>query len=126
LKRLKDHVRHVWLNFQGDNGLILHQENAPSHTALLLCEFLACSSITVMDHPPYLLYSSLQFFLVSKVQVCAAWQHLRDVATITAESTSLLKGLKEDNFQGCFNQWKWRWDKCIVSEGDKNDVPNNT
>jgi hypothetical protein len=50
--------------------------------------------------------------------------------TITAKSTTLLKGLKEDDFQGCFNQWKWRWHKCIVFEwecfeGDKNDVPDN-
>jgi hypothetical protein len=42
------------------------------------------------------------------------------------ESTTLLQGLKEDDFQGCFNQWKRRWDKCIASEGDKNDVPDNT
>jgi hypothetical protein len=40
----------------------------------------------------------------------------------------LLKGLKEDDFQECFNQWKRKWDKCIMSEmdyfeGDKNDVP---
>jgi hypothetical protein len=40
------------------------------------------------------------------------------VATIAAESTTLFKGLKEDDFQGCFNQWKWRWDKCIASEGE--------
>jgi hypothetical protein len=51
-------------------------------------------------------------------------QHLGDRATITAEST-LLKGLNEGDFQGCFNQWKRRWDKCIESEGDKNYVPNN-
>jgi hypothetical protein len=47
------------------------------------------------------------------------------------ELTALLKGLKEDDFQGCFSQWKLRWDKCIASEGeyfeaDKNDVPDNT
>jgi hypothetical protein len=59
------------------------------------------------------------------VQIGLRGQHLRDMATITAEST-LLKGLKEDNFQGCFSQWKLRWDKCIASEGDKNDVPDNT
>jgi hypothetical protein len=50
----------------------------------------------------------------------------QDVAMITAESTTLLKGLKEDDFQGCFNQWKRRWEKCIVFEGDKNDVLDNT
>jgi hypothetical protein len=54
---------------------------------------------------------------------------LGNVAAITAESM-LLKGLKEEDFQGCFNQWKQRWDKCIASEGeyfdgDKNDVPDN-
>jgi hypothetical protein len=37
----------------------------------------------------------------------------------------LLKGLKEDDFQGCFNQWKRRWDKCTSSEGDKDNVPDN-
>jgi hypothetical protein len=50
---------------------------------------------------------------------------LGDVAMITAESTMLLKGLKEDDFQGCFSQWEQMWDKCIASEGDKNDVPDN-
>jgi hypothetical protein len=58
-------------------------------------------------------------------------RHLGDVATITAKSTTLLKSLKEDDFQECFNQWTQRWDKCIASEGeyfegDKNDVPDNT
>jgi hypothetical protein len=44
---------------------------------------------------------------------------------VTAESM-LLNGLKEDDFQECFNQWKRRRDKCTASEGNKNDVPNNT
>jgi hypothetical protein len=39
--------------------------------------------------------------------VLRGW-HLGDVAMITARSTTLLKGMKEDDFQGCFNQWKWR------------------
>jgi hypothetical protein len=62
----------------------------------------------------------------AKCKLVLRGRHHGDLATITAESTVLLKGLKEDNFQGCFNQWKLRWDKCIAPEGDKNDVPNNT
>jgi hypothetical protein len=65
------------------------------------------------------------FFLFSKCKLVLRMQHLGDVAMITAKSTMLLKGLKEDDCQGCFNQWKRRWDKCIASEGDKNDVPVN-
>jgi hypothetical protein len=62
----------------------------------------------------------------AKCKLVLHGRHLGDVATITAESTTLLKGLKEDDFQGCFNQWKRRRDKCILSEGDKNDFPDNT
>jgi transposase len=62
----------------------------------------------------------------AKCKLVLRGRHLGNVTTITAESTTLLQGLKEDDFQGCFNQWKRRWDKCIASEGDKNDVPDNT
>jgi hypothetical protein len=126
-KRLRDRVHCVRLNLQGDNGWILHQDSAPSHTALIVREFLACNSVTVMDHPPYSPdLAPCSFFLFPKCKLVLCGQHLEDVATITAELTTLLKGLKEDDFQGCFNQWKRRWDKCIVSEADKNDVPDNT
>ena len=54
-------------------------------------------------------------------------RNLGDVTTFKIEMTSLLKGLQEAEFQGCFQQWKQRWDKCIVSngvyfEGDHIDV----
>jgi hypothetical protein len=52
----------------------------------------------------------------AKCKLVLHGRHLGDVATITADST-FLKGLKEDDFQGCFNRWKWRWEKCIASEG---------
>jgi len=43
---------------------------------------------------------------------------LGDVTTIKSETTLLLKGLREEEFQGCFQQWKRMWDKCIVSNGE--------
>jgi hypothetical protein len=44
--------------------------------------------------------------------------HLGDVTMIKREKTSLLKDLREEEFQGCFQQCKRRWDKCILSNGD--------
>jgi hypothetical protein len=80
-----------------------------------------------MDHPPYSPdIAPCDFFFFPECKLVLHGRHLGDVATITATSTTLLEGFKEDNFQGCFNEWKQRWDKCIASEGDKNDVPNNT
>ena len=37
---------------------------------------------------------------------CCGGRNLGDVMTIKSEMTSLLKGLKEAEFQGCFQQWK--------------------
>jgi hypothetical protein len=121
LKHLRDRVHHVWPNLRGDNGWILHQDNDPSHIALILHEFLAHNSITMMDHPLYSPDVAPCDFLFPKCKLVLCGWHLGDVATITAEST-LLKGLKEDDVEGCFNQWKWRWDKCTASEGGNNNV----
>jgi hypothetical protein len=41
-----------------------------------------------------------------------------DVMTFKSEIILLLKGLGEEEFQGCFQQLKRRWDKCIVSNGE--------
>jgi hypothetical protein len=87
---------------------------------------------------PKLLISEQKFW---RKQCCIDWKTLEEKDAFLdphrwwtvdlPESTTLLKGLKEDDFQGCFNQWKRMWDKCIASEGeyfegDKNDVPDNT
>jgi hypothetical protein len=104
-----------------------------SLTHCLDCARVFGAQFNHCDGPPTLLtgFSSLRFFfLFPNCKLVLHGQNLGDVATITAESTTLLKGLKED-FQGCFNQWKRRWDTCIASEGEyfegeKNYVPDNT
>ena len=45
-------------------------------------------------------------------------QHWEDVETIKQETTRKLKSLTAEDFQGCFEQWKKRWDKCIVTNGE--------
>jgi hypothetical protein len=57
------------------------------------------------------------FFLFPKCKLVLRRRNLGDVTTIRSGVTSLLKGLREAEFQGCFQQWKQRWDKCIVSNG---------
>ena len=52
------------------------------------------------------------------MQIGAAGAALGNVTAIEREVTSLLKGLREEEFQGCFQQWKRKWDKCIVSNGE--------
>jgi len=98
---------------------ILHHDNAPAHSALIVREFLARNSITVLKHPPYSPdLAPCNFFLFPKCKLVLRGLNLGDVTTMKSEMTSLLKGLREAELQGCFQQWKQRWDKCIVSNGE--------
>jgi hypothetical protein len=60
---------------------------------------------------------AVNFFLFPKCKLVLWGQNVGDVTMNKSEMTSLLKGLREGEFQGCFQQWKQRWDKCIVSNG---------
>jgi hypothetical protein len=51
-KRLREKVRRKRPELFADNSWILHQDNAPAHTALSVREFLASKQITVLEHPP--------------------------------------------------------------------------
>ena len=118
LKCLRDRVRRMQPELWEGRRWILHH-NAPTHSALIVHEFLACNSITVLEYPPYSLdLAPCNFFLFPKCKLVLRERYLGDVTTIKSETTLLLKGLREEEFQGCFPQWKWRWDKCIVSNGE--------
>lgn len=41
-------------------------------------------------------------------------QHWDDVETIKRKTTIQLKSLNSEDFEGCFEQWKRRWDKCTT------------
>ena len=53
-----------------------------------------------------------------KCKLVLRGRNLCDMTTIKSEMTSLLKGFREAELQGCFQQWEQRWDKCIVSNGE--------
>ena len=40
------------------------------------------------------------------------------IEEIQAESKKALKAIPEIEFNKCFNVWKKRWHKCIISGGD--------
>jgi len=50
---------------------ILHHDNAPAHSALIVLEFLARNCITVLEYPHYLLdLAPCDFFLFPKANWC--------------------------------------------------------
>ena len=40
------------------------------------------------------------------------------VEEIQQESHNVLGTLREQDFQHAFQQWQWRWDRCVAAQGD--------
>ena len=77
LKRLRDRVRRVRSELWEGRRWILHHDNAPVHSALIVCEFLVHNSITVLEHPPYSLdLAPCDFFLFPKFKLVLQGRHL--------------------------------------------------
>ena len=49
LRSVREKRHELWQN----NTWLLHQDNAPSHNALSIGQFLAEGNVAVLDHPPY-------------------------------------------------------------------------
>jgi len=41
-----------------------------------------------------------------------------DVETMKRETTKEPRSLTSEDFEGRFERWKRRWDKCITTDGD--------
>ena len=100
------------------NGFILHHDNAPCHTSLLVRQFLSNKNITVCPHSPYspdLAPCDIQLF--PKVKMTMKGKRFESIQDIEAATTVQLKTLTKQDFHNCFREWQERWEKCVRSEG---------
>ncbi|KYQ55784.1 hypothetical protein ALC60_02906 [Trachymyrmex zeteki] len=58
------------------------------------------------------------FFLFPKLKRPMKGRRFATIEEIKAASLEELKAIPKSAFQKCFDDWKKRWHKCIVSEGD--------
>ena len=118
LETLRERVRRkrpqLW-----ENGFILHQDNAPAHSALSVKQFLAEKRITVLEHPPYSPdLAPCDFFLFPKVKSELKGTRFESVNGVKKKTTELLRQLTENDLQHCFDQWKTRMQRCVDAEGE--------
>lgn len=119
LRNLREAIRRKRPEFWRDNSWILHHDNAPAHSALLIQEFLAKHNTVVMPQPPYSPdMAPCDFFLFPKVKRTLKGQRFSTIDEIKAKSQAELKAIPKEAFHQCFTNWKLRWHKCIISQGD--------
>jgi len=98
---------------------LLHDNNAPSHRALVTREFLAHNSIIALPQMPYSPdLAPCDFFLFPKMKLQLKGRHFDTVEEIQRESQNAVGRLREQDFQHVFQQWQRRWDRCVAAQGD--------
>jgi len=72
-----------------------------------------------MDHPPYSPdLAPCDFWLFPKLKNALKGQRFADLSDIQRNERTLLWGIPENDFQGCFRQWHHCLPNCIASQGE--------
>jgi len=87
---------------------------APSHTSLVVPQFLAEKSIPVITQPPYspdLAPSDFWMFPTLKMGLKGA--HFATMEDIKWNATTDLQKIPKEAYRRCFQQRQDRWSKCV-------------
>ena len=86
---------------------------------MLVLEILGKHKTVNMSQPPYSPdLAPADFFLFSKLKTAMKGKRFATIEEIKEKSKQELLGIQKSAFQKCFEGWKKRWHKCIISEGD--------
>lgn len=119
LKRLWGRIYRVRPEYKEVGSWFLLHDNAPSHKALIVREFLAKKSIITLDHPPYSPdLAPCDFWLFPKLKLAMKRKTYSTIPTIQKASTDILKAIPAHEYQTCFDKFYDRLQRCINSEGD--------
>ena len=118
LERLRKRVLRVRPDLAPDKW-VLHHDNAPAHSAISVKQFLAHKTILTLEHAPYSPdLAPCDFFLFPKLKSFLKGTRSDDLEDIKRRTTACLKVVTPEDFQGCFEAWKKRMQKCINSKGE--------
>jgi transposase len=115
MKRLREAVRRkrpdlCW----GGKKWLLHHDNAPAHSSLLIYDFLTQHNTTLIPQPLYLPdLTSTDFFLFTQLKSVLKGQCFESVQEIKGNSLEELRNIPQEAFQECLQNWKKCWEQCI-------------
>ena len=96
----------------------MHHDNVPAHSSLLVRDFLFKNNTTSIPQPPYSPgLAPYDFFLFPKLKKPMKGRRFATIEEIKTASLEELKAIPKSAYQKCFEDWKKRWHKCIISEG---------
>lgn len=119
MKHLRESIRKKRPELWRNNSWFLHHDNAPSHTAIVIRQFLAKNQTNTVPQAPYSPdMAPCDFFLFSRLKKPLRGHRFDSIEEIKENSLKALKEISEHEYNRCFEDWKNRWNKCIVSGGE--------
>ncbi|UYV77797.1 hypothetical protein LAZ67_15002329 [Cordylochernes scorpioides] len=101
----------LWKN----KNWLLHHDNAPAHTSLLVRDFLAKNNALMMPQPPYSPdLAPCDFFLFPKLKRPMKGRRYATLDEIKTASKEELKKILKNYFLKCFEEWKNRCHKAVI------------
>lgn len=100
------------------SNVVLHHDNASSHSAKVTEAYLKASNVELMTHPPYSPdLAPCDFFLFPKIK-----DKLRGIRFTSPESAvnafkEAIEEVPKEDWSNCFVQWFQRMQKCINCGG---------
>ena len=119
MRRLREAIRKKRPNLWKNNSWLLHHDNAPAHSSLLVRNFLSKNNTVIMPQPPYSPdLATCDFFLFPILKRPMKGRRFATIEEIKTESLRELKDIPKSAYQKCFEDGKKCWHKCIISKGD--------
>ncbi|UYV74404.1 hypothetical protein LAZ67_11003429 [Cordylochernes scorpioides] len=119
MRNLREAIRQKRPDLWKNKNWLLHHDNAPAHTSLLVRDFLAKNNTLMMPQPPYSPdLAPCDFFLFPKQKRPMKGRRYATLDEIKTASKEELKNILKNYFLKCFEDWKNRWHKCLISHGD--------
>lgn len=118
MRRLRESIRKKRPDLWKSNSWILHHDNAPSHTALIIRDFLTKHGTTVIAQAPYSPdLAPCDFFLFPKLKLPLRGKRFESIESVKENSLRELRAIPERAYQKCMEDWVKRWHMCIASDG---------
>jgi len=119
MRRLREAVRQKRKDLWANNSWILHHDNAPSHSAIIIREFLTKNETNIVQQPSNSSdMAPCDFFLFDRVKKSLRGTRFNSRKEIMEKSKTALMAILTDNRVPCFESWIKRWHKCVAVDGE--------
>lgn len=119
LQRLMGRIRRIRPEYRNSDDWCLLHDNAPSHTSLIVRQFLARNQVCVLNHSPYSPdLAPCDFSLFPKIKMKLKGRIFDVIETIQSESTRILEAIPKIELEQAFESLLNRCKKCIEAGGE--------